>query len=690
MGGEKQRLPGIIVRTVEEIYQRGVNTPNLFCTPEDLNRVQDLVKNFATPPNYGLHYDLAHENIHTICASLIWFLRALPAPLLDEARFDLLSLCCSNLNSNLEVVPPLEKAPDTGMIGIAQRILRHIPAERFNLFIYLFSFMSQTERSPEYDLTSRILGDCFGPALFLPRQSSNGDDALNNINTSGTSSLEASNLVVWMLTHWDLIVNELLPEKFEIKKFRPSPAIPTIKDSWATWQGFRVNQDQEGPSLILPIKQIRRKSSAFEYHFGTSKNFPPLPPHYTRVDDDATPEPLNGVESKPFSHKSFETSTETASHPSGPQHKFRRRSSAFDYHSINRTAVKKSPLGAGGKRTNGKSSPLKDTKEIEEAEAPHDPSQIPHAFPRQLRTADHDLTDLSSIPTPTATAVSDLSDLLVSVDEVGRDEKYEKALKSFKFGDLPPESPTNTSSRRQRQSPHPIVLTKSTSNGIKSAVHKSQDVSFEHNRNFSFGSNNFLEGDRVFVQESLSVPGTASNAFQASISPLKTKAPVSPKLTAQLAHHDTSSVPFHKTQSPITPATIQNHHAPRISRRRSSCHESTSLDRPIHRRINHSVSVSKYYDGRAHTSKPIVKTIREIVAERKKGLVSHTHDFEVHTVGAGSTYKQNSDEKSVRDSQLMPSPVVYATWELVPVDLNLARTPVQNSTNVKLTQEGLP
>lgn len=688
MGGEKRRLPGIVIRTVEEIYLRGVNTPNLFRTPEDPSRVQDLIKNFATPPNYGLHYDLAHENIHSICASLIQFLQGLPTALLDEAQFDLLLLCCSKPNTALEVESQLEETPETGMICIAQRILRHMPAERFTLLIYLFSFMSQTERSPQYDLTPRILGDCFGPALFSPRQSSDRSDALNDLNTSGASSLAASNVVVWMLMHWNLIVDGLLSEKFEIKSSRPLPAISSIKDSWTTWQGFNVNREQVGSAPIFQTKQIRRRSSALDYYFGGSRNFSPPPPQYKGVEDHANLASLSDAESKPFSLSSFESSTITKSHQVETRQKFRRRSSAFDYQSVNRTTVKKSPLGAGGTQINGKSFPLEDAKEVEEVESPN---LAQNQFPRRSSTSDHDSTNLSSISTSqTETAVSDLSKPLLPVNVVGRDEDCEKVLKSFKFGDLPPQLPTKTSGRRQRRSPHPIVLTKSALTGIKSAGHGPRDESFECNEKFSFGSKSFVEGYQECVQESWSVPGTASIALRAPISPLNSNIPISPKSTTQSAYNQTSTIPFYRSQSPIPPVPDQDNQAQHISRRRSSCHESTSSERPVHRRINNSVSVSKYYDVRAHISKPIVKTIREIVAERKKGRVSHTHESEVQRAGVTPRHKkENSGDKSVRESQLMLTPVVYATWELVPVDLKPTRTSDQDTTNVKPTHESL-
>lgn len=201
----------------------GLNTPGLFQKPEDLTRVDDLIKAYHVHEAVTDQFQWAEEEIDTLSGVLKRFLHALPEPLLCGELFELLWIACVDPNSFLVLGTRTWSAAQMSLtqrrVSIAQCILRILPPAAFSLIIYLFAFMVQTTFFEANRLTPRLLGNIFGPLLFLTRDELRTSSDLRMggfVEKKSQSHSQAVEAVIWMIDHWSLITHGLLAESFQL------------------------------------------------------------------------------------------------------------------------------------------------------------------------------------------------------------------------------------------------------------------------------------------------------------------------------------------------------------------------------------------------------------------------------------------------------------------------------------------
>ncbi|KAH8103291.1 hypothetical protein BXZ70DRAFT_924895 [Cristinia sonorae] len=86
--GYQFRVPIVLAACVEEIYRRGMKTPNLFSTKVDRRRILELIAEYDQLTDKAPLPDLRHESIHIVANLLRFWLKAVPVPLMHRTIFD--------------------------------------------------------------------------------------------------------------------------------------------------------------------------------------------------------------------------------------------------------------------------------------------------------------------------------------------------------------------------------------------------------------------------------------------------------------------------------------------------------------------------------------------------------------------------------------------------------------------------
>ncbi|THH21588.1 hypothetical protein EUX98_g8353 [Antrodiella citrinella] len=92
--GFQFRVPIVVAACVEELYRRGMKTPDLFKTKPDPVRVMALVDRFDKLTDIGPFPDLRRESITTVASVLSYWITSNPEPIMHRTFTDAFSAWC--------------------------------------------------------------------------------------------------------------------------------------------------------------------------------------------------------------------------------------------------------------------------------------------------------------------------------------------------------------------------------------------------------------------------------------------------------------------------------------------------------------------------------------------------------------------------------------------------------------------
>ncbi|CCO30256.1 Protein FAM13A [Rhizoctonia solani AG-1 IB] len=335
LGEHTHSLPICIFASVEEICQRGITTPDLFCVapPPNERTVEKLARTFDQGPSYGAKATLAKEDISNVCALLRLYLRSLPEAALCNWFWPIVQRLTRIQNNDARV---------TSVQTAAMQAILHLQhPTSFSLFVYLLAFLHQLVlHGSQNGLSIPTLAGIFGPALFSPR---NGDairagcvvspppesQVLVKTFQSAHDMAEGTRVMTWVLENWDGVATGLLSLDIvhgSEKGIRAWEA-NFLKDPLVMFRGESDSQYSEGPStdeivnspldslLVCPEAIMVNRVPVHEVRNSTVEAVEIPPFHSTRASSSATfwsqetgPNPI--VESRTASLEGTKASSE--------------------------------------------------------------------------------------------------------------------------------------------------------------------------------------------------------------------------------------------------------------------------------------------------------------------------------------------------------------------------------------------
>ncbi|KAF8752915.1 GTPase activator [Rhizoctonia solani] len=289
LGEHSHTLPICVFASVEEICQRGIATPGLFCVapPPSERTLEKLACTFDQGPSYGVKTSLAKEGISNVCALLRLYLRGLP-----EARHeDHVSTNRSHPSHSTSPAPN-----ELQSISLPSRVPTPIGSPWF-----------------QNGLSIPILAGIFGPALFSPRKGNAvragcvispppENQVLVKTFQSVQDVAEGTRVMTWVLEHWDGIATGLLSldivhgsekgiQAWEANLFKDPLVMFRGESDGQYSEGLSTNEILEpGPDnlLVCPEMIMVDRVPVHEVRNSTVKAAEIPPFHATRTSSPAT------------------------------------------------------------------------------------------------------------------------------------------------------------------------------------------------------------------------------------------------------------------------------------------------------------------------------------------------------------------------------------------------------------------
>ncbi|CAE6470056.1 unnamed protein product [Rhizoctonia solani] len=257
LGEHCHSLPICIFASVEEICQRGIATPGLFCAtpPPNERTVEKLACVFDQGPSYGARVSLAKEDISNVCALLRLYLRGLPEAALSNWFWPIIQQLTLIQNNDTRVT--------SAQTAAIQAILHLQHPTSFSLLVYLLAFLHQLVlHGSQNGLSIPTLAGIFGPALFSPRKGNAvragcvmgpppESQVLVKTFQSAQDMAEGTRVMTWVLEHWDGVATGLLSldiihgSEKGIRAWEAS----LLKDPLVMFRGDSDSQYSEGLSI---------------------------------------------------------------------------------------------------------------------------------------------------------------------------------------------------------------------------------------------------------------------------------------------------------------------------------------------------------------------------------------------------------------------------------------------------------
>ncbi|KAF8734426.1 GTPase activator, partial [Rhizoctonia solani] len=308
LGEHSHTLPICVFASVEEICQRGIATPGLFCVapPPSERTLEKLACTFDQGPSYGVKTSLAKEGISNVCALLRLYLRGLPEAVLSNWFWPIIQRLTLIENSDMRIT--------SAQTAAIQAILHLQHPTSFSLLVYLLAFLHQLAlHGSQNGLSIPILAGIFGPALFSPRKGNAvragcvispppENQVLVKTFQSVQDVAEGTRVMTWVLEHWDGIATGLLSldivhgsekgiQAWEANLFRDPLVVFRGESDGQYSEGLSTNEVLEpGPDnlLVCPEMIMVDRVPVHEVRNSTVKAAEIPPFHSTRTSSPAT------------------------------------------------------------------------------------------------------------------------------------------------------------------------------------------------------------------------------------------------------------------------------------------------------------------------------------------------------------------------------------------------------------------